>query len=178
MFPVEILLDADVRCVQLVIFQKKEWMRLGCDPSELILYLARSCEGEWLEDDSKVRAFLRWKTSHEYVEMRPTWTLDELLGSSFSPAKNKIQILVRLPRRLLQALGIPLTDADDSESTQGATGGTPCAPSGPDPDPASAARPVPDIYVQRGSMELTNAKMTLLQADRVSWTFEASSRCS
>ncbi|KAE9003994.1 hypothetical protein PR003_g6112 [Phytophthora rubi] len=102
-FSVEIEHNAKVSALQKAIFYEKRYnQQRKLDPSMLTLYLARKKEGEetkWLKDDRHVKNFLRGGISTEYEEMRPTWKLDkkELFGSSFTPGRKEIHVLVELP---------------------------------------------------------------------------------
>ncbi|KUF77493.1 Crinkler (CRN) family protein [Phytophthora nicotianae] len=99
-FSVEITLDAKVSALQEKIAGILSTEQHTVPPRLLTLYLARK-KGEttWMKHDHTVIDFLRSGTSTEYEEMRSSSRLKkkELLGSSFTPGDEEIQVLVALP---------------------------------------------------------------------------------
>ncbi|ETN00159.1 hypothetical protein PPTG_18162 [Phytophthora nicotianae INRA-310] len=68
------------------------------DSNKLTLYLARKEGGVWLKDDHHVTNFMREDVDKQYVNLRPSWKLDDetYFGKNFKPERKEIHVLVEL----------------------------------------------------------------------------------
>jgi hypothetical protein len=107
MFPVTIARDATVYALQEAAAAVVSSGKQHAVPPRLVtLYLARAKQqdkkegdGEWLEDDRRLRELLARAIDPAYEKMNPLKQLNDpsLLGKTFQPRDEHVQVLVELP---------------------------------------------------------------------------------